>query len=241
VINNLILNSANLLVAISSDTRRRAQQYYNIKREIKVINYGFVPQPLKNIRKASEQNGRFNLISVGRLVKRKGFAYLIYSLNLLPNDIHLFIVGDGPLDNELKELVSIKGLADRVTFTGYKPRSAILDLLQSADCFVLSSIHEGLGIVVQEAMYAGLPVVATNNGGQIDLIKQPHNGILVDPENSEKLAEAIMRLYSDREYAESIAHNNKQDIEKLFISNNAEEYITLFAWIINENKKKLPK
>jgi L-malate glycosyltransferase len=229
VINTFILNSSDQLVAISSDTKKRAQFFYKVKQEIIVINLGFVPKQLRCIKNLRDQNGHFKLIAVGRLIKRKGFDYLIDALQFLPNDIILYIVGDGPLENKLNELVAKKGLTERVSFTGYLSESRKFDLLQSSDCYVLSSIHEGLGIVVQEAMYAGLPIVSTNNGGQIDLIKQPRNGILVDPENSEKLAEAIMTFYSNREYAESVALNNKQDIQKFFISNNAKEYITIFT------------
>jgi glycosyltransferase involved in cell wall biosynthesis len=153
-------------------------------------------------------------------------------MKLLPSEIILHIVGDGPMEDELKNLTVENGLSDRVIFLGYRTREEIYEYLQKADCFVLSSLHEGLGIVVQEAMYAGLPIVSTNNGGQTDLIKRPRNGLLVEPNDIEKLANAIHKFYSDRDLAEVVGKNNKEDIKNYYMTVNCELYIDLFKELV---------
>jgi L-malate glycosyltransferase len=228
--NRIIIDSATDVVAISSDTKKRAEEHYRVRKDIKVINYGFNPPEGNGSRRdalgLSDQ--KYYLIAVGRLVKRKGFEYLLRSLRDLPTGIHLLLVGDGPEERELREVAAQAGVSERVSFLGYQTRERILEYLQAADCFVLSSLHEGLGIVVQEAMSAGLPVVATDNGGQVDLIRDGRNGILVKPMDSTALASAIERIYSDRDKAAEMGRNNRKDIGRFYMPANCLEYIRIF-------------
>lgn len=228
--NRVIIRSAAEVVAISSDTKKGAEEHYRVRREIKVVNYGFDP-PKGNGRRRDElglSERGYYLIAVGRLVKRKGFEYLIRALQELPAEIRLLLIGDGPEEADLREVVSQAGVNERVAFLGYQTRERIWEYLLAADCFVLSSLHEGLGIVVQEAMAAGLPVVATDNGGQVDLIRDGRNGLLIRPMDSAALAEAIGRIYSDREAAAEMGRNNRKDIERCHMAPNSREYLRIF-------------
>ena len=228
-VNRFLMNSADRVIAISSDTRDRAKQFYGVRRSIQVINYGFKPPERTHAPSSMpEYNGRYHLISVARLVERKGLAYLIRALAKLPGRIDLLLVGDGPLEDQLKRVAAEVGVSDRIRWLHYQSRDRIYTYLGSADCFVLASLHEGLGIVVQEAMYAGLPIVATNNGGQVDLIEPGSNGLLVNPEDSNALAEAIEKLYRDRDLAAAMARNNRRKIKSYYIDHNCEEYLRIF-------------
>lgn len=234
VINRWVINGADRVIAISSDTKKRAETLYGIHRSIEVINYGYVPRsatpggPSELLK-----SDYFYLIAVGRLVKRKGFEFLVRAMKLLPDQIELLLVGDGPLEMALRNLAEEEGVSTRVRILGFQTRDQIYHLLRRADCFVLSSLHEGLGIVVQEAMEAGLPVVATNNGGQVDLIQYPRNGILVETENAEALAKAISTLFSNQELLKAMGQNNVQDIQALDIDNNCQRYIEAFQSAIH--------
>jgi glycosyltransferase involved in cell wall biosynthesis len=232
-LNSFLINAAARVIAISSDTRSRAERHYRVRRPISVVNYAFLP-PEGRVSVAPLPSGRYHLISVGRLIDRKGFPYLIRALPLLPPDVHLLLLGDGPLDGQLRALADQLGVADRIAFLGYRSTEEIHGWLRRADCFVLSSLHEGLGIVVQEAMYAGLPVVATDEGGQVDLIRTGRNGLLVKPGSAEQLAAAIDRLYRDRELGRTMGANNRLDIEAYFAGPNSELYITAFRELIAE-------
>ncbi len=230
-VNAAIINRATRVVAISSDTKKRAETYYNLKNDIAIINYGFDPFTLPPATRAEFglKDQSFYLIAVGRLVERKGFEYLIRSLRELPEEIELLLVGDGPLLRHLEECTQAEGVRHRVRFLGYQTRDAILKLLQVADCFVLSSLHEGLGIVVQEAMYVGRPVVATNNGGQVDLIQEGRNGLLVPPSDAFELARAIERVYREPLLARRMAEANRCDIQRCYMAQNCRLYISLFG------------
>ena len=237
-INKLIINSATKIVSISNDTKKRAQKYYKIKKEIKVINCGFVPVKIPNIKRGrlNLSETKYYLISIGRLIPRKGFKYLIVSLNYLPNNINLIIIGDGPLKSRLKNYVKKRrGLKKRVIFTGFLDSESKYSYLKNADCYVLPSLHEGLGIVLQEAMYTGLPIVATNNGGQNDLIKETRNGFLVPPKQPKILARAIKKIYSNPKIATEMKNNNLKDIKKLYISSNSKIYLNMFERLIQKN------
>lgn len=229
-LNRIIINKADRVVAISSDTQQRAETHYGITRPIDVINYGYQrstfdesPDNLDGV-----TAGKFHLLSVGRLVRRKGFDHLIRAMRDLPEDVVLLLVGDGPLSGALARLAESIGVRTRVHMLGYLSPTAIRHYLQKADCFVLSSLHEGLGIVVQEAMEAGLPVVATNNGGQVDLISSPRNGILVPPADSKALAAGVRTLYDDRDLAAEMGRNNLADIDHYDIKSNCTRYLDVF-------------
>jgi glycosyltransferase involved in cell wall biosynthesis len=232
MINGFVMNAAEQIVAVSSDTKRNAQRFYRVKKEITVINYGFLPPRRDPEAISLVKRGSYALIAIGRLVERKGFEFLIRALAKLPEDIVLYIIGDGPMEASLKTLGNDIGLNGRLRILGYVPREEVYAYLRSADCFVLSSLHEGLGIVVQEAMYSGLPIVSTTNGGQVDLIKNYRNGILVDPGKVEPLADAICELYNNPKLARNMADNNRRDIEEYFMSVNAGRYISLFESLI---------
>jgi glycosyltransferase involved in cell wall biosynthesis len=237
--NSIIINSATNVVAISSDTKKRALEHYKIKKDINVINYGFTPPERKKIIRSDVglSEDTYYLIAVGRLVKRKGFEYLIESLKDLPTEIQLLIIGDGPLEQELGNTASRAGVSGRVSLLGYQTRERIWEYLQVSDCFVLSSLHEGLGIVVQEAMCAGLPIVASDNGGQVDLIHNGRNGVLVRPMDSHALSSAIKEIYSHPDTADEMGRNNMNDIKRCYMSDNREEYIKLFHLGVRGNNK----
>ena len=93
---------------------------------------------------------------------------------------------------------------------------------------MLSSLHEGLGIVVQEAMEAGLPVVATDNGGQVDLIHPGINGLLVPVGDPAAIAHAVRELVSDVERGREMGRKSQEVIAALHIDKNCLLYVEEF-------------
>jgi glycosyltransferase involved in cell wall biosynthesis len=233
-INKWIINGADQVVAISSDTKKRAEHYYAIQRPIRVINYGFTPQMHQDLPPEDHDVDRkeFRLIAVGRMVPRKGFEHLLQAMRLLPKDVVLILIGDGPLKKALQDQAEGLGVGSRVRFLGFQNPRDIYHQLRKADCFVLSSLHEGLGIVVLEAMDAGLPIVATNDGGQVDLIRSGRNAILVKPADPQALADAIRQIRDDSALAESMRQNNLRDIQNHHMDKNCELYLDLFRRLV---------
>jgi glycosyltransferase involved in cell wall biosynthesis len=143
---------------------------------------------------------RLTLIYVGRLSGEKGVADLLEATRIIRNRlpdraVRLRIVGDGPQSVELQLLASRLGLNDAVEFIGglsFGPQ--LFELYAAADIFVLPSYTEGLPGVLLEAMALGVPVVATRVGGIPQLIVEGQNGLLVDPQIPDRLADAICRI-----------------------------------------------
>ncbi|HXQ60054.1 MAG TPA: glycosyltransferase family 4 protein [Acidimicrobiales bacterium] len=109
----------------------------------------------------------------------------------------LVLVGAGPLESTIRRRITELGLDDAVTMAG--PVSDVWPILEAADLFVLASWHEGLGIAVQEAMAAGLPVVATATGGLRGLVEHNETGWLVEPGDAPAMAQRIIDLLRDAE------------------------------------------
>ena len=137
------------------------------------------------------------LLNVGRMVRLKGQAVLLEAVALLRDrgvPIGLTIVGDGPLRNELQQIVDRLELATIVRLVGYVGQDDIADFYAKADVFCLPSFREGLPVVLLEAMAGGLPVVASGIMGIPELVEPEHNGLLVPPGRADLLAGAIARL-----------------------------------------------
>jgi glycosyltransferase involved in cell wall biosynthesis len=235
-LNEYLLNSASVLVAESSDIRNNAQRYYDVKQPISIIPLPYSSIDFPNIPREAMglRSDRQYIISVGRLVKRKGYAYLIEAIARLNNPlVELLVIGDGPEMSSLWQLAQKLGVADRIHFLGYQPEIRKFQYLANADLYVLSSEHEGFGIVLQEAMQVGLPIVSTNVGGQIDFLKEGHNALLVPPCDPSALVQAIGRLLNDNVLCEHMRRNNRKDVSCFDVNTVCEQYLSIFRSVLN--------
>jgi glycosyltransferase involved in cell wall biosynthesis len=131
---------------------------------------------------------------IARLNYKKNHNFLIDALDIAVRkrpDIHLLIVGDGPLFQKLGEKVEHMKLQNSVTFLGY--RTDIPDILRALDAFILPSLFgEGFPLAILEAMGSRLPIIASRIPGIIEMFDGVDVGRLVDPHNVEEMAEAIL-------------------------------------------------
>lgn len=226
-----IMKLSTEVVTISQYNKNAIERYYTKKKVVHVIYPGLEKikyQPI-NREKLGFYNEDFILISIGRLVKRKGFKYLIEAMNFLKNDkIKLIIIGDGPELLNLRNLTKRLNLEQKIIFLGHQKNEKKYQYLSISDLFVSTTLHEGLGMVYLEAMYFGLPIVTTNEGGQIDLIIDGENGFLVPVGNVEKLIEKILLLYKDKNLCNKMKLNNLTKIKNFTIETAAEKYYHLF-------------
>lgn len=149
-----------------------------------------------------ERTAPHRIVSVGRLVPRKGFADLIGALPLVP-DAELVIVG-GPRDlrsdpeaRRLRACAEAVGVADRVHLAGQVARSDMPAMLRSADVVACVPWYEPFGIVPLEAMACGVPVVASAVGGLTDTVVHGVTGVLVPPRDRRSLGRALRTLLAD--------------------------------------------
>lgn len=138
------------------------------------------------------------LVNVAALVPHKGQKFLVDAMARVRRtiaDAQLVIFGEGELRGALEAQIRELGLDKHVVLAGF--REDVLELTRSADLFVLSSVTEGLGSTLLDAMAMGLAVAGTRAGGIPEAVEEGVTGVLVPPGNSEALAEAIVRLLGD--------------------------------------------
>jgi glycosyltransferase involved in cell wall biosynthesis len=148
---------------------------------------------------------------VGRLHQQKGYPFLLEAIKTVRNqipDIQLLIVGSGKMEIELKSIVKKLDLSDSVTFTG--ARTDIPAILSSLDLFVLPSLWEGHPLVLLEAMATGLPVVATQVGGNPEVVIHGETGLMVPPSNPVQLASAIITLMQNPDLRHKMGEAGRQ-------------------------------
>jgi len=128
--------------------------------------------------------------SVGRLQPVKGHRFLLAALKELPDDVHVIVVGDGPMRGELQQLSQDLSVAQRAHFLGH--RDDLDRILPAFDVFCLPSLSEGLPRTLLEAQACGVPVVATNVGGAPEAVC-PVSGLIVPPADTNALVAALRR------------------------------------------------
>jgi len=165
------------------------------------------------------------IVAVGRLIAKKGFADLLRACRLLMERGQSFrceIVGEGPLEQELREQIVQLDLEGRVGLPGAKPQHEIRELLAAATVFVMPSVvdpdggMDNLPTVIMEAMAAGLPVVSTSIGGIPEMVIQNETGFLVSPGDAAALAGAIEKMINDCLLARKLGQAGHERAQRLF-------------------------
>jgi glycosyltransferase involved in cell wall biosynthesis len=179
-----------------------------------------------NISNATSNHSGKKIITVGRMIPQKGQIYLINAMPAIlaqHPDATLDIVGEGPLRSELEQQVLSLGIGHAVRFLGV--RSDVPDLLASSDVFAFPSLWEGLGIVMLEALAAGLPVVASNIAVLREIVDDGQQGLLVQTQHPQALAQAIINLLADPDERRSMGQSGRRKILERFDIN-----VTVSQW-----------
>ncbi len=139
----------------------------------------------------------FVLVSVGRMVPGKGHAFLLSAMQLLKErkgEVHLVMVGDGPLRGQFERQCEEAGLRGQVTFAGQQSPTQVAHWLAAADLFCLFSEYENYSNAALEAMASGLPVLATRVGGFPLQVRDGENGYLIEPGSESQFVERVSEL-----------------------------------------------
>lgn len=158
--------------------------------------------------------------TVGKMVPVKGHAVLIAAAGKVVRAFptaHFVIVGEGPLEEELRQQQRRLSLEDHLHFVKAWGEEAWA-WMASFDLFVLPSLNEGMGRVLIEAMAFGKPVVASRVGGIPEIVLDGKTGVLVPPKDPKRLAEAIIRLLSDRDRCRQMGEEGKKRMDERFSS-----------------------
>lgn len=226
-----VLSNSRYIVAESSNIKDNVLRHYNVEKEINVIPVAYEPVIFEKISRKDlglDEN-LFYTVSIGRLVKRKGFEFLIKSIKNTPDNVHALIIGDGPEKKNLANLAKELNVSDRIHFLGFVSETKKFQYLQNSDIYVLPSLHEGFGIVLQEAMQVGLPIVSTDNGGQVDFIKERKNGYLVHFGDVEALTGMIDKFRRDDQLKINFSEYNREEIKKFENKKICKEYLKILG------------
>jgi glycosyltransferase involved in cell wall biosynthesis len=204
------------IISVSESTRQHHIKHGNISdKKILTIYNGINLSNFNQTDKFSRENAITSLnipkdavvlITVAVLREPKGIQYMIEAMPKIlasaPN-AHYLIVGDGEYGQKLKELSLSLNMEKHITFTGQ--RTDIANILLTGDIFVLPTLIDALPTVLIEAMAARKPLIASNVGGVPEIIANEKNGILVEPENPQQLAESCLRLIMHKQEREAMA------------------------------------
>jgi phosphatidylinositol alpha-1,6-mannosyltransferase len=180
----------------------------------------FIPTDATALRKSLGLSDKKVIVSVGRLVHRKGQDYLIAAMPEILKSVqqaHLLLVGEGPYREHLQKLVAKHNLDAAVTFIGRIQYKELPNYICAGDVFAMPSRSrlmglevEGLGIVYLEASSCGLPVLAGNSGGAPDAVLQNETGLVVNGKDSKQIASAAIELLTKVESSQEMGMRGRQ-------------------------------
>ncbi|MBI4250571.1 glycosyltransferase family 4 protein [Candidatus Uhrbacteria bacterium] len=221
-----ILHNAQMVITNSEYTSQIVQQYGVSKDRIAFVFPcpWIIPAENETTVRASREKKEIILLTVSRIVKRKGHEFVIRALAQLRDFIPPFyyvIVGDGPERSNLELLAQTVGVSDRVLFTGAIQNEAVRQWYRKCDIAILTPYDingdvEGFGITYLEANAFGKPVIASRTGGVESAVIHEKTGLLVEPQNTEAIVQAVRRLCDDPRLAFSLGSFGKKRVEQQF-------------------------
>ena len=224
-LSKLILNRADKIICANSYVKEKLiENWSQLEDKVKVVNPGIEggapeadPYDVRTIKNSYDLEGKTIMLSLGRLVKRKGVDRTIEALANMPEEesknLIYFIAGAGPREEYLKKIVPLR-FARKIIFLGKLSEDKKWAWLRLCDIFIMPSRDiagdfEGFGIVYLEANLCGKPVIAGNSGGVKDAVVDGVTGLMVDPEKVDDIGAAIIRLLKDPELRHKLGEQGK--------------------------------
>ena len=220
-------------VALSDVVQETIEKSYKInKNKIPVIHNG-IPLEKCSPKTSYHYDSKMSILHIGTFYPPKNHKGLIEAFAafhaIKPNSV-LRLIGGGEDINEIENLVKEFGLTECVEFLGLQ--SNVYGYLHDADIFTLPSLYEGIPMTIIEAMGTGLPIVATNVGGIPDMLVDGESAILVDVD-SEKIADAFLKLANDERLREKLGTKAKSESIKFSTKIMAEKYLDIYKGMSN--------
>jgi glycosyltransferase involved in cell wall biosynthesis len=229
------------IVCISHEIEKVLLQDGVTSDKLVTIHSGVDIRKFDNVLPASDFRQRLgvaaNHILVGTIAamaKNKGYPNLLKAAKIVTRQIDnvtFCAVGDGPDREKIIKMADEFGVKNHFIFTGY--REDIGNFLKTFDIFVLASRKEGLGTSILDAQAVGLPVIACAAGGTPEIISDGKNGLLVPPNNEQRLAEAVVQLINNPQLKKTLGRNAKQTVKRFDIHYTIEKNIKLYEQMLS--------
>jgi len=245
-------NKANMIIASTCAMKIDLQKKFNINsKKFRIVHNPIDLGTVDNLSDESvdhlwfskkSRNSRPLIIAMGGLSEPKGFSYLLKAFSVVSGELSskLVILGRGSQLKDLQALAKNLGIDKNVDFLGFQ--SNPFKYLAKADLFVLSSLWEGSPNALVEAMACGIPVVSTDcPSGPSEIITHGKNGLLVPVKNPEALANAILRVLTDKYLAVRLSEAGKERVKDFEVSKIIPKYEELFISLLKgkNNKDKI--
>lgn len=189
-VDRFIYSPFDKIICISGGVKKSLENWLPVVRDKTIICYNGI-RIEEGIRQRSFSKDKVRLITVGRLVKKKGIDLAIHALSEVPDSFSLTIIGDGEERASLKQLVKSLKVENRVRFVGFVENPN--EYLMSSDVFLMPSRFEGFGLALVEAMSVGLPAIISNIPGISEVGRGEQDGcIMFESENVASLSQAIL-------------------------------------------------
>jgi len=239
-----VLRYTDRIITVSHDLKRKLLGFCPLNvNNVQVIHNGIREEDVENqlIDKVYAKDrlnlkaDNFVIGSIGGLRKVKGYEFLLEAIAIVrkvfPN-VKLVLVGDGPQRSLLQQKAEKLGVSDIVIFLGW--RKDIPQLLSAFDLYVCSSLKEGISISILEAMAASKPVIATNVGGNPEVVEDGKTGLLVPPKDPQKIAEAVSKLLDNENKQLEMGRAGLERVkEKFSISKTVREYKEVYLEVLH--------
>lgn len=222
-----------VLITINHEDYKLAKKKFKMKKLTYVPGIGIDTQRESLSQKEKEEKRKelgipqdaFLITNAAEFTPNKNQKTVIEAIEQLHNpNIYFVMCGIGEKKAELEQYVKEHGLEEHIRFVGF--RNDLHEILQTSDCFVLSSFREGLSVALMEAMAEGLPVVCGRIRGNVDLVKNGFGGLLLAPEDIKAYENAFIKLYEMRQRKpgmfEQMGITNQKNI-KMFGRNAVEQ------------------
>lgn len=164
-----------------------------------------------------KKSGDIFLVTTSRLVHKNGIDDVVWAMSELPTNVHFVIYGTGPDEDKIKDIIETFNLSDRVHMLGHLDHIVMPKYLKACDIFIRPSRSEGMGNSFVEAMAAGLPVIATQEGGIVDFLfdekRNPDKettGWVVDADAADQIVEAVQDIIDNPDKVRSVTRHAKE-------------------------------
>ena len=228
-----LINNAGACITISKYNKQHILSRWKniIPEKIKVVYCGVNTEQYVPVEKKKNEIS-IRILTIGRLVKQKNYPLLLRICKGLRQKGLVFtvhLVGEGPERNNLEKIIDGYDLKENIFLKGAIRQEEIMGEYKKADIFVLTSICEGLPVVLMEAMAVGIPVVASGITGITELVEDGKTGFIL-PQELEQAVDLIERLITDRELRISVKENARQKVLQQFdIEKNVRKVANLFV------------
>lgn len=233
-----------VLITINKMDYALACKKFHAEKIVHIPGVGLDLSQFENAEKTLDLKAEFNLpadtkivLSVGELNRNKNHQVIIRAVaHLNDSRVHYFIVGNGPLEKELRQLSQKLGIEKNVHFLGY--RRDVPALLKNADVYAFPSLREGLGMSSIEAMSSGLPIITSNRHGINDYSEDGVTGFKYDPGDYKGFAEGIRRIVFDNDLKHQMGRHNMDVAKQYTVEESMDVLCGIYREILGENEDR---